>query len=330
MSKINLKNYNEYSKSLDISKLPKYLQDGHNSVIEDSDLYDEVPEIKQAIDNHFSLLEDYIEKNKQSTPAKQKKSYTKPKVEKSQKPKEKAKKEPKPKKEKAKKEPKPKKEKAPKKDKTVGKPDWYKTIETYLRMANASKPAWIVRNFLKMMQDRFNAKKGQNTPHITKIRAIQQNVVDTINENVNAKKYTVKDDAATLKELKELLKTITVDRKTKEKVEKISLSGFPKNIYKPDEIVRLARKKYIVYDINLDRQDGCWFYDLKNVETQKIIYNVGEWEIKRDIIKKTNRKTKEKVDKISLSGVKPKPKRKRLTHKKVTSTRPISKKKSKR
>ena len=121
-------------------------------------------------------------------------------------------------------EPKPKTATAPKVKKVL-KPNWYKTIETFVRLANNPKPAWIVRKFLDDIQNRFDAKKDLNTPNIAKIRTIQNLLVAAINKNPAAKKLTLTVNQKHISEFKALLKGISIDKKAKPKVSAISLAG---------------------------------------------------------------------------------------------------------
>lgn len=121
---------------------------------------------------------------------------------------------------------KPKESTKPTKDKFARKPDWFKSIESFVRIANKDSQTWRVKNQLEEIQHRHDAKKNGSTPHIEKIRAIQRLLVAAINKNAGKKKLKIRIEAKQLAGLESLLKTVSINTKMeKPKASAIDLKG---------------------------------------------------------------------------------------------------------
>ena len=77
--KLTVKNYKEATKNIDFKKLPKVAQETHEEFDEFADFYNDDKDIKEMLDNHFKLMEKFI--NEQSESKSRKKSTSENKKE---------------------------------------------------------------------------------------------------------------------------------------------------------------------------------------------------------------------------------------------------------
>lgn len=81
--KITINNYKEATKNIDFSKLPEAAQEAHKEFDSFADFYNEDKDIKEMLDNHFRIVEPYLNKDsknksKNQTPAKTKAKPARP------------------------------------------------------------------------------------------------------------------------------------------------------------------------------------------------------------------------------------------------------------
>ncbi len=58
--KLTVKNYKEATKNIDFKKLPEAAQEAHREFESFADFYDEDKDIKEMLDNHFKIVESYL------------------------------------------------------------------------------------------------------------------------------------------------------------------------------------------------------------------------------------------------------------------------------
>ncbi len=61
--KLTIKNYKEATKNIDFSKLPEAAKEAHKEFDSFADFYNEDKDIKEMLDNHFKIVEPYINQN---------------------------------------------------------------------------------------------------------------------------------------------------------------------------------------------------------------------------------------------------------------------------
>ncbi len=59
--KLTVKNYKEATKGIDFSKLPQAAQEAHKEFSSFADFYNEDKDIKEMLDNHFKIVEPYLD-----------------------------------------------------------------------------------------------------------------------------------------------------------------------------------------------------------------------------------------------------------------------------
>jgi hypothetical protein len=66
--KLTVKNYKEATKHIDFKKLPEAAQEAHKEFDSFADFYNEDNDIKEMLDNHFKIVEPYLNHNKKRFP----------------------------------------------------------------------------------------------------------------------------------------------------------------------------------------------------------------------------------------------------------------------
>lgn len=65
--KLTVKNYQEATKGIDFSKLPQAAQEAHKEFSSFADFYNEDKDIKEMLDNHFKIVEPYLDAPKRAS-----------------------------------------------------------------------------------------------------------------------------------------------------------------------------------------------------------------------------------------------------------------------
>jgi hypothetical protein len=68
--KLTVNNYREATKNIDFSKLPKVAKETHKEFDGFADFYNDDKDIKEMLDNHFKIVEPYLNDKKQNPPKK--------------------------------------------------------------------------------------------------------------------------------------------------------------------------------------------------------------------------------------------------------------------
>jgi hypothetical protein len=135
--------------------------------------------------------------------------------------------EPKPKKETKKKESKPKKEtkkRTSAKTKLAEAPNWLKTLRSFKSAAGKERTVTGIRKMVMDIQDRFDAKRGLKTPHITLIREIQDKLLPYANKKTAKVQLPQWEDL--VERCKKAIATVAVSSKVeKEYIKTTTLSG---------------------------------------------------------------------------------------------------------
>lgn len=213
--KITAKNLNE--KWDEIKHLmPKSITETATGKLEFADLYEDLDEeSREEYDTWLKKVNEVLEKSEK----------------KDDKPKDTKKKDsPKDKKDKPKKDPKEPKEPKPKKSQVGEKPNWLKTLESFVKsIAGKEKDTWRVRDFVLNIQYKFNKKLGNKTPNIELIKDIQDKLLKYANSD--EKKVTIPEYADLVAKCKKAIKEkdFTVSTKMKKSdVKTEDLSGLKK------------------------------------------------------------------------------------------------------
>ena len=138
--------------------------------------------------------------------------------------------EPKPKKETKKKESKKKETKKETKKRTSNKtklaeaPNWLKTLRSFKSAAGKERTVTGIRKMVMDIQDRFDAKRGLKTPHITLIREIQDKLLPYANKKTAKVQLPQWEDL--VERCKKAIATVAVSSEVeKEDIKTTTLSG---------------------------------------------------------------------------------------------------------
>ncbi|WP_430811645.1 MULTISPECIES: hypothetical protein [unclassified Carboxylicivirga] len=70
--KLTIKNYKEATRNIDFKKLPEAAQEAHKEFDSFADFYNEDKDIKEMLDNHFKIVEPYLQDSGKKSPASKK------------------------------------------------------------------------------------------------------------------------------------------------------------------------------------------------------------------------------------------------------------------
>lgn len=101
---------------------------------------------------------------------------------------------------------------------------------------------WVLEKDLDNIQNWFDARKNLNTPHISTIKDIQNILIDNLNKHADSKTITIKVESEDITEIKKLLKSISIDRKTKQEKQSIALKGLSAKRKKRKPSLKKSRK----------------------------------------------------------------------------------------
>lgn len=107
------------------------------------------------------------------------------------------------------------------------KPNWYVVLESYVKSfaGNSKKQTWRVRAFVRSINDYFNKKFGQTTPHIDLIRKIRKELYDAAN-NVTDANVSIPKNKDLVADCKAAITKYSINKKERKKIEEIALSGY--------------------------------------------------------------------------------------------------------
>ena len=124
-------------------------------------------------------------------------------------------------------EPKPKKEtkkRTSNKTKLAEAPNWLKTLRSFKNAAGNERKVTSIRKIVMDIQDRFDAKRGLKTPHITLIRDIQDKLLPYANKKTDKVQLPQWEDL--VERCKKAIATVAVSSKVeKEDIKTTTLSG---------------------------------------------------------------------------------------------------------
>lgn len=124
-------------------------------------------------------------------------------------------------------EPKPKKEtkkRTSDKTKLAEAPNWLKTLRSFKNAAGNERKVTSIRKMVMDIQDRFDAKRGLKTPHITLIRDIQDKLLPYANKKTAKVQLPQWEDL--VERCKKAIATVAVSSKVeKEDIKTTTLSG---------------------------------------------------------------------------------------------------------
>ena len=124
-------------------------------------------------------------------------------------------------------EPKPKKEtkkRTSDKTKLAEPPNWLKTLRSFKNAAGKERTVTGIRKMVMDIQDRFDAKRGLKTPHITLIRDIQDKLLPYANKKTAKVQLPQWEDL--VERCKKAIATVAVSSKVeKEDIKTTTLSG---------------------------------------------------------------------------------------------------------
>lgn len=124
-------------------------------------------------------------------------------------------------------EPKPKKEtkkRTSDKTKLAEAPNWLKTLRSFKNAAGKERTVTGIRKMAMDIQDRFDAKRGLKTPHITLIRDIQDKLLPYANKKTAKVQLPQWEDL--VERCKKAIATVAVSSKVeKEDIKTTTLSG---------------------------------------------------------------------------------------------------------
>lgn len=123
--------------------------------------------------------------------------------------------------------PKPKKEtkkRTSAKTKLAEAPNWLKTLRSFKSAAGKERTVTGIRKMVMDIQDRFDAKRGRNTPHIDIIRDIQDKLLPYANKKTAKVQLPQWEDL--VERCKKAIATVAVSSKVvKEDIKTTTLSG---------------------------------------------------------------------------------------------------------
>ena len=187
--KLTVKNYKEATKNIDFKKLPEAAQEAHKEFDSFADFYNEDKDIKEMLDNHFKIIEPYLNASEKKSPATRKTAAKKPTAQ-SQKPKKNVTKNAAPKRS-AKKKTAPKK--AQRKPIEVDfMPLEIKVIRRYLNYHNKKVTERQVSLLYKVIQKAATEKTIRKTSkYATEIKSISNDLIKTYREMDGTCKFEV-------------------------------------------------------------------------------------------------------------------------------------------
>ena len=189
-------------------------------------IYNDDEDAKKAIDTFIADVNRQLAKTKSAKPA-TKRKYVRGKG-KLRRKKPQTKPEPEPKKESKKKESKPKKEtkkRTSDKTKLADPPNWLKTLRSFKNAAGKERTVTGIRKMVMDIQDRFDAKRGLKTPHITLIREIQDKLLPYANRHTD-RKVQLPQWNDLVEQCKKAIATVSVSSKvSKEDIKTATLAG---------------------------------------------------------------------------------------------------------
>ncbi len=205
--KLTASNFLSEFPKLDKTKIQKVI-DAYPTVYEDFEFYNDDDEIKEAIDLFIEKANQLLAKSpsrkyvRGNGKLRRKKPQTKP--------------EPKPKKE--------TKKRTSDKTKLAEAPNWLKTLRSFKNAAGKERTVTGIRKMVMDIQDRFDAKRGRNTPHIDIIRDIQDKLLPYANKKTAKVQLPQWEDL--VERCKKAIATVAVSSKVeKEDIKTTTLSG---------------------------------------------------------------------------------------------------------
>lgn len=121
-------------------------------------------------------------------------------------------------------------------------PNWLKTLRSFKNAAGKERTVTGIRKMVMDIQDRFDAKRGLKTPHITLIREIQDKLLPYANRHTDRKvQLPLWNDL--VEQCKKAIATVSVSSKvSKEDIKTATLAGTHKS-RKKRETRKATRKK---------------------------------------------------------------------------------------
>ena len=205
-------------------------------------IYNDDADAKKAIDTFIADVNRQLAETKSAKPA-TKRKYVRGKGKlrrKKQQPKPESKKTTK--KSTAKKETKKATTKKEDKTKLAEPPNWLKTLRSFKNAAGKERTVTGIRKMVMDIQDRFDAKRGLKTPHITLIREIQDKLLPYANRHTD-RKVQLPQWTDLVEQCKKAIATVSVSSKvSKEDIKTATLAGTHKS-RKKRETRKATRKK---------------------------------------------------------------------------------------
>ena len=220
--KLTASNFLTEFPKLDKTKIQKAI-DAYPTAYEDFEFYNDDPGIKEALDLFIKKCNALLAKS--AKPA-TKRKYVRGKGKlrrKKQQPKPESKKTTK--KSTAKKETKKATTKKETKTKLAEPPNWLKTLRSFKNAAGKERTVTGIRKMVMDIQDRFDAKRGLKTPHITLIREIQDKLLPYANRHTD-RKVQLPQWNDLVEQCKKAIATVSVSSKvSKEDIKTATLAG---------------------------------------------------------------------------------------------------------
>ena len=121
-------------------------------------------------------------------------------------------------------------------------PNWLKTLRSFKNAAGKERTVTGIRKMVTDIQDRFDAKRGLKTPHITLIREIQDKLLPYANRHTD-RKVQLPQWTDLVEQCKKAIATVSVSSKvSKEDIKTATLAGTHKS-RKKRETRKATRKK---------------------------------------------------------------------------------------
>ena len=121
-------------------------------------------------------------------------------------------------------------------------PNWLKTLRSFKNAAGKERTVTGIRKMVMDIQDRFDAKRGLKTPHITLIREIQDKLLPYANRHTD-RKVQLPQWTDLVEQCKKAIATVSVSSKvSKEDIKTATLAGTHKS-RKKRETRKATRKK---------------------------------------------------------------------------------------
>lgn len=225
--KLTASNFLTEFPKLDKTKIQKAI-DAYPTAYEDFEFYNDDPGIKEALDLFIKKCNALLAKS--AKPA-TKRKYVRGKGKlrrKKQQPKPESKKET--------------KKRTSDKTKLAEPPNWLKTLRSFKNAAGKERTVTGIRKMVMDIQDRFDAKRGLKTPHITLIREIQDKLLPYANRHTD-RKVQLPQWTDLVEQCKKAIATVSVSSKvSKEDIKTATLAGTHKS-RKKRETRKATRKK---------------------------------------------------------------------------------------